>query len=174
MSAIPPIYRRIIDPLIEQARKFLESGEMLAAVSFVGNLSTREIIAVPIDSETPQAKDRTVELIRRVAEDHEADFIFTMMESWALPQHLVARAQEIIERYGSIGASPYRVDSITFMLETHHGLWLAQGPLKPKGHSKRKRTFEPPVFYHMDGVQGRFAGLLPHKEGIGPGPHILH
>ena len=39
-----------------------------------------------------------------------------------------------MERYGSIGASPYKIDIVSFSLETRHGIWMAQALIKPKGH----------------------------------------
>ncbi|SDY33129.1 hypothetical protein SAMN05421644_15012 [Allochromatium warmingii] len=142
MSTIPNAYCEIIDPLIQIARGFVEAGESLASVAFVGNLSSGQNLAVPIDTSTPETKNRSAALIRQIADEYEADFVFTMMEAWTLPPRLAPRFQDIIDRYGSIGASPHRVDSVAFTLETHHGIWLAQRELKPKGHSKRRKTFE--------------------------------
>jgi hypothetical protein len=36
--------------------------------------------------------------------------------------------------------------------------------LKPKGYSKKKRTFGNVELLFMDGVEGRFVGLLPEVE----------
>lgn len=47
--------------------------------------------------------------------------------------------------------------------------WQALVTLKPKGHSKKKRTFGPVELKFMDGVEGRFVGLLPQT-----GPATLH
>ena len=174
MSIIPNAYRQIIDPLIDTARGFVEAGESLAAIAFVGNLSTRQTLAVPIDTATPETKDRAATLIRQVANEYAADFVFTVMEAWTLPPRLAPRFEEVIKRYGSIGASPHRVDSVAFTLETRHGLWIAQGPLKPKAHSKRRKTFDPPKFDHMPEVEGRFSHLLPNKDDAEPTHHALH
>ena len=46
----------------------------------------------------------------------------------------------ILDKYGSIGASPYRVDVVSFGLETRYGVWMSQCEIKPKGISKKKRT----------------------------------
>jgi hypothetical protein len=77
----------------------------------------------------------------------------------------VQRFQEILDRYGSIGASPYRVDTVNFLLETHQGLWSAQLPFRPKGVSKKKRTFGQPELTLGEEMRGRFVGLLPVKDG---------
>lgn len=39
-----------------------------------------------------------------------------------------------------------------------------QAPLKSKGYSKKKCTFGPVELQFMDGVEGRFVGLLPEAE----------
>jgi hypothetical protein len=86
------------------------------------------------------------------------------MEAWGLPKDKMPRYQEIIDKYGSIGASPYKIDIVGFMLETRYGVWGCQVTLKPKGYSKKKRTFGNVELLFMDGVEGRFVGLLPEVE----------
>ena len=74
--------------------------------------------------------------------------------------------------YGSISASPYKIDTANFMLETRYGVWGAQVLLKFKAPSKKRRTFAAPVaLIFMDGVEGRFAGLLPAKPEGGANLH---
>ena len=72
---------------------------------------------------------------------------------------------EIYDLYGSIGASPYAIEVVSFSLETRHGVWVAQCPIKPKGYSKKKRTIGKPEFQLFTEAQGRFVDLLPTKEG---------
>lgn len=84
----------------------------------------------------------------------------------------VLKYEEIIERYGSVGASPYKIDTANFMLETRYGVWGAQVPLKFKAPSKKRRTFAAPAaLIFMDGIEGRFAGLLPAKHEGGANLH---
>ena len=75
----------------------------------------------------------------------------------------------ILARYGSIAASPHAVDVVSFALETRHGSWVAQMPVKPKGISKRKKTFAEPRFRFFSETAGRFASLLPQKPEGGSG-----
>ena len=173
MSTIPTAYRTIIDPLIAVARGIVEQGERLVPVAFVGNLSTRQTHQVMMNADSEQAKDDSAYLIRQLAAIHEADFVFVIMDAWGLPQDKVSRYQEIMERYGSIGGSPYRIDVVSFSLETHHGLWMAQAPAKPKGVSKKRRTFDEPQFHYSTEVQGRFVDLLPAKDPDAAS-HALH
>lgn len=174
MTAMPDAYLRIVNPLIDAARGILERGESLVPLAFVGNLTTEETYPVMLKTGSDEHKDDSASLIRHVAHRVEADFVFVVMDAWGLPRDKVRRADEIIERYGSIGASPYRVDIVSFALETRHGLWLAQMPIKPKGASKKKRTFGTPVFQHFTEVAGRFADLLPVKDSEGEAAGTLH
>jgi hypothetical protein len=174
MSTVPTAYRTIIDPLIDVARGIVERGEQLVPVAFVGNLTTGQTYPVMMSAASEQAKDNSAELVRHLAAIHQADFVFVIMDAWGLPPDKMHRFEEIIERYGSIGASPYRIDLATFSLETRHGLWMAQAPVKPKGVSKTRRTFGVPEFRHFTEVEGRFVGLLPVKDPDGPTPGVLH
>jgi hypothetical protein len=54
---------------------------------------------------------------------------------------------------------------VTFPLETHQDLWSAQLPFRPKGVSKKKRTFGTPELTLGDEIHGRVVGLLPVKDG---------
>ena len=76
----------------------------------------------------------------------------------------------ILNKYGSIGASPYAVDVVSMSLETQHGVWMAEVPIKPNGISKMKRTSGSPEFRHFTEAGGRFVNLLPIKDG----PATLH
>lgn len=174
MSTIPQAYRTLIDPLIDVARGILEGGEQLVPVAFVGNLTVHQTFPVMMDASSEKAKDNSAELVRHLAAIHEADFIFMIMDAWGLPREKMHRFEEIIERYGSIGASPYRIDIVSFALETRHGLWMAQSTVKPKGVSKKKRTFGVPRFELFTDVQGRFVHLLPVKEPGETPPGVLH
>jgi hypothetical protein len=46
---------------------------------------------------------------------------------------------------------------------------VAQVPVKPKGISKRKKTFDEPRFRFFSETAGRFASLLPPKPEGGGG-----
>ena len=101
-----------------------------------------------------------------------AYYVFTIMEAWGLPKDKILKYAQIIERYGSIGASPYRIDTASFILETRYGVWGAQVPLKFKAPSKKRRTFAAPfALIFMNGLEGRFAGLLPARHEGGANLH---
>ncbi|WP_295436103.1 hypothetical protein [uncultured Thiodictyon sp.] len=174
MSMIPTTYRTLIDPLIDVARGILESGEHLVPVAFVGNLTSGQTHQVMMSAASESAKDESAELVRHLAALHEADFVFVIMDAWGLPRAKMHRYKEILERYGSIGASPYRVDIVSFTLETRHGLWVAQMQVKPKGVSKKRRTFGEPAFELFTEAQGRFVHLLPESEAGEAPSGVLH
>lgn len=169
----PKAYMDIILPLIDKARDFLEAGDKLQALAFVCNLTTRQIIPVLIQPGSGEDKDKSAREIQSSALVLEADFVFTIMEAWSLRSDKVSQMDKILDKYGSVGASPYAVDVCTFMLETRRGVWVAQPQIKPKGISKRKRTIGTVEFRYYTEVEGRFAHLLPNKGGDEP-PTILH
>ena len=169
---LPPRYREIIWPLIEKAKGFLEKGESLSPLAFVGNFDTGQVVHILIDTLDESRKDASALAIRLAAESMAADYIFTVIEGWGLPKDKILKYEEIIERYGSVGASPYRIDTANFMLETRYGVWGAQVPLKFRAPSKKRRTFAVPVaLIFMSGIEGRFAGLLPAKPEGGANLH---
>jgi hypothetical protein len=163
----------IISSLIDKARGFLEAGEKLQAFPFVGNLTTKEIIPVMIHPESVVDKDQSARKIKSAALTLDADFVFAIMEAWTLRPNKIQQMNAILDKYGSIGASPYAIDTCSFTLETRHGVWAAQPQIKPKGISKKKRTIGIIEFRYFTEVEGRFAHLLPKKEGDEP-PAILH
>ena len=169
ISTPPKAYMDIISPLINSARGFLESGEALQAFAFVRN----QVVSVMIQSGADAVKDQSASLIQSAALVLEADFVFTIMEAWSLRPDKVLQMDAILDKYGSIGASPYAIDVCSLALETKRGVWVAQPRIKPKGISKKKRTIGVVEFRFYTEVKGRFTHLLPVKEGDEP-PTILH
>ena len=169
MSEMPKAYWETIAPLIERARGFLEDGEPVEPIAFVGSFENGTITFVLLNTGDGDVKDASAEQVRRTAFREDADFVFTIMEAWGLPPGKVGKYQAILDRYGSIAASPYAVDLVSFALETRHGSWVAQVPVKPKGISKRKQTFDEPRVRLFSETAGRFAELLPPKPEGGGG-----
>lgn len=173
ISTPPQAYMDIIGPLIDKARGFLEIGEKLQAFAFVGNLTTRQVIQVIIHPGSVEDKDQSAREIQSAALALEADFVFAIMEAWTLRPNKIPQMDAILDKYGSIGASPYAIDTCALTLETRHGLWVAQPQIKPKGISKKKRTIGVVEFRYFSEAGGRFMHLLPMKENDEP-PTILH
>jgi len=174
VSAIPEAYWKMVAPLVERARVLLEDDESLHPIAFVGSSEKRTIKIVVLNTADGDVQDTSAEQVRQAAYREDADFVFTVMEAWGLPPDKVGKYQEILEQYGSIEASPYAVDFVSFALETVRGSWVAQAPLKPKGISKRKKTFAEPRFRLVtESVQG-FAALLPQPGERSDGDGVLH
>jgi hypothetical protein len=165
MSDMPENYWKIIAPLIAKARGFLENGETLAPIAFIGSFSADLVTQVLLQSSSDETKDGSALAIKRAAAALDADYIFLLMEAWSLRKDKLLKMDAIMDKYGSIGASPYAVDVVSMALETRHGVWMAEVPIKPKGISKKKRTIGAPEFRHYTEFKGRFVNLLPMKDG---------
>ncbi len=170
MSTMPESYWVIVSPLITQAKSILENGEPLAAVAYVGSFSSDSAIPILLKASSEESKDDSAFAIRMAAEAIDADFVFVLMEAWSLRKDKLLQRDAILKRYGSIGASPYAVDVVSMALETRHGIWMAEVPIKHKGASKKKRTIGTPEFRLYTEFEGRFVNLLPMKDGA----HNLH
>lgn len=172
MSTIPESYLKVIAPVIAKARELLDRGEDLAPMAFVGNFATGMTVPVALQARNDEEKDAAAAAIRRVAGQLEADFVLVLREAYSLRADKVTRYREILDEYGSLAACPasWRIDVVSLSLETRHGLWVAQVPVKPKGLSKKKRTIGTPDFRHYTEVEGRFVDLLPVKDNGAGGP----
>lgn len=161
MRPLPAPFVPLVESMMATARQSLENGEQLAPLAFIGRSTTGELFPVSIDAGDVESKDLSARQIRLTAAMVKADFVFSLMEAWALPKRLLGRHQEILDRYGSIGNSPHKEDVVSFSLETRQGVWVGSAAIKPKPPSKKKRTFGQVDFIYADGVEGRFVGLLP-------------
>jgi hypothetical protein len=132
------------------------------------------VVPVRIETSDEEAKDRSAVAIKAAASQVEADFVFSIMEAWGLPKDKLTRHQEILDRYGSIANSPFKIDTVSFVLETHYGIWMAQLPIMRKGVSKKRHTFGSVALRFVDGAEGRFAGLLPASVDGASGSTRLH
>ncbi len=173
ISNPPNAYLEIIGPLIDKARDFMEAGQKLQAFAFIGNLTTQHVVPVMIQPGSAEDKDQSARLIQSAALALDADFVFTIMEAWSLRPDKMPQMDAILEKYGSVGASPYAVDVCSLILETKRGVWVAQPRIKPEGISKKKRTIDVVEFRFFTEVEGRFVHLLPKKADDEP-PSILH
>jgi hypothetical protein len=173
ISNPPQAYMDIIGPLIDRARGFLDAGEKLQAIAFVGNLTSKEVIPVMIQPGSGEDKDQSARTIQSVALTLDADFVFTIMEAWSLRPSKIPQMYAILDKYSSIGASPYAIDICALSLETRRGVWVAQPQIRFKGISKKKRIIGEVEFRYFTEAGGRFMQLLPKKEGEEL-PTILH
>jgi hypothetical protein len=82
---LPPHYHEIIWPMIKKAKSFLEKGEKLSPLAFVGNIETSQIEPILIDTLDDSRKDASAVAIRLAAESIAADYIFTIIEGEVAP-----------------------------------------------------------------------------------------
>ena len=116
ISTPPQAYMDIISSLIDKARGFLEAGEKLQSMAFVGNLTTKEFIPVMIQSGSNEDKDQSARAIQSAALAMEADFVFAIMEAWTIRPDKMHQMNAILDKYGSISASPYAINTCSLML----------------------------------------------------------
>jgi len=126
-----------------------------------------------IQTGSGEDKDQSARNIQSAALALDADFVFAIMEAWALRPDKIRQMDAILDKFGSIGASPYAIDVCVFSLETRRGMWASQPQIKSKGISKKKRTIGVVEFCYFTEAGGRFMHLLPKKEDEMP-PAILH
>jgi hypothetical protein len=122
LSTPPQTYMDLIRPLIDKAREILDMGERLQPFAFVGNLITQQVVPILIQPGSEEDKDRSAAEIQSVALLLDADFVFSIMEAWSLLPSKISQMDVIIDKYGSIGESPYKIDICALALETKHGL----------------------------------------------------
>src|SRR3972149_7244556 len=108
---LPPRYHEIIWPLIEKAKGFLEQGEKPSPLAFIGNFDTGQVVPILIDALDDSRKDASAIAIRLAAESMAADYVFTVIEGWGLPKDKLSTSAGLITTYGSVGASPYKMDT---------------------------------------------------------------
>ncbi len=164
----------MLAPLVDRARVLLEEGESLRPIAFVGSTAQGSISVVVLNTAGGDVQNASAEQVRRAAYREGADFVFTIMEAWGLPPDKAGKYKAILEQYGSIEASPYAVDVVSFALETREGSWVAQVEVKPKGISKRKKTFDEPRFHLFSESTEGFAALLPPPVEPSQGSGALH
>ena len=171
LTSLPQPYFEAMEPVFLAAKENLERDGSLVPFAFLGNFSTQRVMPLEISTESYQTKVAAAQHITRVAVLVAADFVALAMESYSLPKNRVHLHADIVEKYGSVAKSPYGIEVVSFSIETPTTIWMAQCPIKPLGHSKKKKTFVPPTPTDFIGVTegaGIFVGLLPGSRLIDP------
>ena len=101
MSQLPERYQAAIAPLINKAREFLEKGEELAAMAFVGNFTTGAVVPTPLFGRGPADKDVAARSVKMLAEQLNADFVFVLMEAYSLRADKVVKGNPIFPTHGN-------------------------------------------------------------------------
>lgn len=161
---IPDSYLQIINPFIEQAKLTLQSGDALKPMAYIFNATTKETRVVMLDNSSQTSKNNSALALKFHGEQLDADFIFLIQEAWTLSVSHASKYKEILDEYGSIGASPYAQDVVSLALETPYGAWMSTPAIQYIRPSKKRRMFGVVDFVFSSDVQGRFSNLLPRKN----------
>lgn len=157
---LPSYCSAMVEIAVKATRATLEGGVPVVTHVLVGNSKTGVVHPVFYSPRDDADKNAAAHAIQLIAAMENADFIVQVSESWQLRADKLNQVDEIYRRYGSIGASPFAIDSCSFIVETREGTWAALPEIKRKGKSNKKRTFGEAKFIRSD-ASGRFANLLP-------------
>jgi hypothetical protein len=160
LDLVPSGYRPLLRKLLLEAEATLRGGARIPSVYFLGNTLSGAVESVPILTGSIQEKERSAESARYVADFVHADFVVTLSEAWALPPSKLARAQEILNKYGSISAYPGKQDIAWLNLETLTGGFSASAPILPVPPSKKRRRLGPVTWVRTDSAEGVLSGVL--------------
>ena len=160
VTAMSPIYRAVLDEIIAGARSNLKRDGKLSSMGFCGQISSQKIIVVPLSFCDDESKMEAITHLRAVARIEAADFVGLVHEAWTLTTKHAPHHEDIIREYGSVSASPHRVEVVAISLETPSGIWMAMPRLRSMPPSKMRRTFDEPEFQLFTESAGLFTGLL--------------
>lgn len=160
LDSVPEIYHDFLLTFFRKAIAQLEKDGSAQNQILIGNTSTRRLVAVKPDVSSNEAKDLTSWRVKGLVMMEDADFVITIFDSWVLDETQAANADKIMQTYGSIGASPYKISALTVGLETAQGVWMGICHEKPSKQSTIKASFENFQMIKMDSANGRFAGFL--------------
>jgi len=120
-GGIPPAIADFVRHIFRVAVSLLREGKSLTSFAFIGSTTKRRMSQLRMDMSTDESKDVSAEAVRMIAEKEEADVIAIISESWTLPEEMNSKYEEIIEKYGSIGASPYRQEIVSLSVGAYSG-----------------------------------------------------
>ena len=160
VTALPEEHREWVQKVVEEADAQLMEGKELTAMAFMCTAMGRTIVAFAMDFLTDAEKNAAAHYLRQRCQIEQASAVLFVTEGWALPQGMLNDHNKIVARYGSIGESPHRIDSVVFQLETAAANYTCAPPLKPCPPSKKKRRIAGPVKFINCTSAGRFSQFL--------------
>lgn len=137
---LPETYLTVITPIVDAAVALLGEGAALPPFVFVGSTATFEIVPLPVEGDAHVARQR----IQAEAARLQADLAFLVQETWALQLHNAPSLPKILQKYGSVGASPFKDRVLSLTLETRNGAWAGNAVL-PKEEGANGRLQIPPT-----------------------------
>ena len=155
---------KLVEFIVDRSRVYLEDGYLLIPpCAFLGRSDSVDVTCIDFETGNVQAKIESAFAIKSIAEMKNADYILTLLETWTLQADKFDMRHEIIKQFGSIGDSPYAVDTVSIVLETTKGHWFANLQILPKDGTSKTRTFGIPVFEEFQ-AKGSLINLLPGKR----------
>jgi hypothetical protein len=171
MDRLPERYQSLIAPLIEHSRQLLKDGHELAPIAFVGSSQRGEVRPLLLNTKDGNTKQGSAAMVRALAHEMPADFVFTIMEVFALEGDRETY-QRAIARYGSLSKCPDAREVVMFYFETPEGIWNARTSIGPKSATGARELTEDVVFELSPGVSGAMTGFLPALKPDGGAPTL--
>lgn len=158
--AMPVKLEAVLSNLMSTAYKMLAEGQELSPVAFVGSLLKNELNALMLNMPDQAGKELSVDQIRDFCAEEQADFVILFTEGWALPAALTEEYDDILEKYGSIANSPYRLDTFVVSVETPAARWTGFAVLKPSKSGKGREPSAPLEMHYQGASRGGNGSLF--------------
>ena len=102
-----------------------------------------------------------LELVRFMAADAHAEFVSSAADARVLKPENRSKFGSSLKQHGSISDCPFRVDIVSFSLETREGVWQASVPVETTQSAASGKTFGHVSFIYAVDSGGHLARLLP-------------
>lgn len=154
--------RQNLEALIATAQKEIERGELPTGSYFVRSAEETAVFK-PVVSNF-EDKARVLQHMRSFVLAVNADFVLLVVKSWTLAQPTMAEYERVLNKYGSVRASPNAILSVNFCLETSRGMCVALPQVLPKWPSKRCTRLEHASWQDIQQGTGVFLSMFPARS----------
>lgn len=158
------LFQSLVNNALAQARIFINSEAGLMPTAFIGSSSTGEIAVVGMTFENERQKDEAGNAIRRIAQEHKADFVLFLAESWIIPAEHSETFMANRDKYSTVADSPLRKEVVSIFIETHTLHYIGHAGIVRD--AKNQATVLEPVFTQADHMSGRFSHFLGPKAVV--------
>ena len=160
-------YRAVVEAEFAAIRHAAATGKGFYPQIMVSKLGG-ESHGISFASVDIQVKELAAEQARTVARILDADYSLVTAEAWALSAKDIKRHSEILDKYGSYGNYPNRLEVFTFSLETRSGCWYGSGRIFRKGGVSKKRFSIGPIKVVEGAMEGVLTGFIERSLGAVP------
>lgn len=135
-TTFPPEVQPLVDKILALCREQMTEGTV-KPVTYV--IDTAKKVMVPVEMYMPNnvAKDVAAALVRWTAKNMKADATIMVTEAWSLSEADSKHYQAIMDKYGSIGEYPGKLDVLMVSVQTRAGAWTGRAPIETKGEARR-------------------------------------